>query len=108
MRIFHVTALCLAVTLSSPLQAQELSGEIAKEIDTALQLEKRRLVRMVQLAPMSVSDLKSLSVGDVQELKCHTTQNGKWIKCDWPYAPNLCSNIGWVPHTDGSCCLGID
>ncbi|TNF22152.1 MAG: hypothetical protein EP318_04675 [Rhodobacteraceae bacterium] len=108
-----ILALILAPALAlglqvAPLAAQEAAKDIQAEIDTAVQMEKRRLTKMYTLAPLPVADLQSLTIGDVQELKCHTTSNGKWIRCDWPYSPNLCSNIGWIPHTDGSCCLRID
>ncbi len=43
----------------------------------------------------------------LEKLQCHVTSGG-WMKCDWPYAPHLCKQVGWVPHHDGSCCKKID
>ena len=45
---------------------------------------------------------------ELEELDCHVVQNSNWIKCDWPYSANLCSQAGGVPHGGGTCCIRID
>ena len=70
--------------------------------------EEARIDRMIELAEAGDAAILDLTIGEMNELDCHVTPNGNWLKCDWPYSPNLCAQAGWIPHHDGSCCKRIN
>lgn len=76
-------------------------------IDEFAAKEKVRVDQMITLAEDGENALLDLTVAEMNKLNCHVTQNGKWLKCDWAHSAAQCKSIGWIPHTDGSCCKQI-
>ena len=85
---------------SSVLLANEFINEFSAK-------EESIVGQMIEIAEGGNDAVLDLTIREVEKLNCHVTGGG-WLKCEWPYSPNLCSQAGWIPHHDGSCCFRID
>lgn len=83
---------------SSPVLAQETPNRLSA-------VEKKRVERLNEIGKDN-DTLLGLTIREMAGLDCHVTQNQKWLRCS-NIASNLCKKAGWVPHSDGSCCLQL-